>query len=120
MPPGELADRGLTARVAIVASPQLFAELDRVLRREKLRRYVSLADVDEYLSGLAILADLVVDPPDALRKRVCRDMNEDYLVALAREAKVDLIVSGDRDLLDLDLTDLRVVSPCEVVERLRT
>ena len=39
---------------------------------------MSLADVDEYLSGLAILADLVVDPPDALRKRVCRDMDDDY------------------------------------------
>ena len=118
--PAQLLDAVRDGRVAIVASPQLFAELDRVLRREKFRRYVSLADVDEYLSGLAILADLVVDPPDALRKRVSRDMDDDYLVALAREAEVDLIVSGDRDLLDLDLTDLRVVSPREVVERLRT
>ena len=41
-------------------------------------------------------------------------------MALAREAEVDLIVSGDRDLLDLDLTDLRVVSPREAVERLTT
>ena len=68
-PPGELLDAVRDGRVAIVASPKLFAELDRVLRREKFRRYVSLADVDEYLAGLALLADLVVDPPDALRKR---------------------------------------------------
>ena len=119
-PPAQLLDAARDGRVVIVASPQLFAELDRVLRREKFRRYVSLADVDKYLSALAILADLIVDQPEALRKRVCRDIDGDYLVALARVAEVDLIVSGDRDLFDLDLKDLRVVSPREVVERLGT
>ena len=54
-----------------------------------------MPDLDEYLSGPATLADLVVDPPEELIQRVCRDADDDYLVALAFEAGVDLVVSPD-------------------------
>lgn len=36
-----------------------------------------------------------------------RDPDDDYLIALARAARADLIVSVDRDLLDADLEDAR-------------
>jgi predicted nucleic acid-binding protein len=47
-----------------------------------------------------------------------RDPDDDYLVALAREAGVDAIVTGDRDLLDhsgLKPTALDARSACKLL-----
>jgi uncharacterized protein len=49
---------------------------------------------------------------------VCRDPGDDYLVALARAALVDAVVTGDRDLLELEDSGLAVITPRELVERL--
>ena len=40
----------------------------------------------------------VIDPPP-LPQPMCRDPNDDMVLALALAAQVDLIVSGDNDLL---------------------
>ena len=40
-----------------------------------------------------------------------RDPDDDYLFALARDAHVDVIVSGDADLTDLDEPQTRVLTP---------
>ena len=50
---------------------------------------------------------------------MARDRKDDYLVALARDERVDAIVSGDRDLLEAGLTAPPIWSPRELVERLR-
>ena len=42
---------------------------------------------------------------------VTRDPDDDYLFALARDARVDVIVSDDADLTDLDEPPTRVLSP---------
>ena len=49
---------------------------------------------------------------------LCRDPGGDYLVALARAAVVDALVTGDRDLLELDDIGVAVITPRELVERL--
>ncbi len=50
---------------------------------------------------------------------VTRDPKDDAIVACAREAGADYIVSGDRDLLDLgEYKGTRVVTPREFVEML--
>ena len=48
-----------------------------------------------------------------------RDPADDYLVALAREAHADALVSLDRDLLDAGLTDIAIERPAALLERLR-
>lgn len=49
---------------------------------------------------------------------VVRDPGDDYLVALARSAAAHALVSGDGDLLALDLEDVLVLSPRAFLERL--
>lgn len=44
-----------------------------------------------------------------------RDPDDDYLVELARIAKVDVLVSGDKDLLALDERIVRVLTPREAL-----
>ncbi|MBB4664517.1 putative toxin-antitoxin system toxin component, PIN family [Conexibacter arvalis] len=87
-------------RFELIASPQLLAELERVLSRGKFRRYASLDQVHRYVRAIARLAILVEDPP-AL-PGVTADPADDYLVALARAERADAIVSGDKHLLELE------------------
>jgi putative PIN family toxin of toxin-antitoxin system len=49
-------------RFELIASPQLLSELERVLSREKFRRYASLDQAHRYVRAIARLAILVEDP----------------------------------------------------------
>jgi predicted nucleic acid-binding protein len=59
-----------------------------------------VADTNTVLSGLLWrLADIV--DPQPLPAPVCRDPDDDHVLACALAAQVTLIVSGDTDLLEL-------------------
>ncbi len=83
------------------SSRELVVELDRVLnypRIEKVlvKRGLTAAD----LSGqIGLISDMVIAP--SLEQPVCRDPDDDVVLACALAARVDLIVSGDKDLLVL-------------------
>lgn len=49
---------------------------------------------------------------------VCRDPGDDYLVALARVALVDALVTGDCDLLELEGIGVAAITPQALIERL--
>jgi hypothetical protein len=103
-------------RVELVASPLLIAEVRDVLARPKFRSAVSAARADRFVEALTRDCLSVPDKPHP--DAVSRDPEDDYLVALAREASAHILVSGDAHLLELDLPDLRIVSPREFLELL--
>lgn len=113
-PPAEVVCAIREGRVAFVVSPHLLAELLGVLRREKFRRYVTIDEAEQYVAGLASLGETLPDP-EAI-DRITRDPSDDYLVALARRAGADAIVSGDSDLLALERSKPPVVSPAVFVK----
>jgi hypothetical protein len=47
----------------------------------------------------------------------CRDPNDAYLIALARQSGADALVSGDRDLAELDDPRPPVLTPAAVLDR---
>ncbi len=100
----------------IVVSPTLLAELDEVLRRPKFRRYASEAEVDAYLSLIG-LDCTIYDDPEPSPQPVGVDPDDEYLIDLARAARVDALVSGDSHLLDLRDV-LPVMTPAEFLASL--
>jgi len=92
----------------------LLEELDRVLRREKFRRWVSVEEADEYVKTLAIDCKLIDDPVNP--PRVTADPKDDYLVALSLSAGVDVLVSGDPHLLKMDNPPLKILTPRAFLE----
>ncbi|MBB4663920.1 putative toxin-antitoxin system toxin component, PIN family [Conexibacter arvalis] len=109
--------RALAAgRFELVVSPQLLAELERVLMREKFRRYASLDQAHGYVRAVARLAVLADDP--APTPGATPDPGDDYLVALARAEGVDAIVSGDRHLLGLEQPEPPVLSARAFLDQL--
>jgi putative PIN family toxin of toxin-antitoxin system len=103
-------------RITVVASPLLLAELDRVLRRPKFARYGDERTRREFVERVRRHATVAEDPVNA--PPVTRDRRDDYLVALARQERVDAIVSGDRDLLDAGQDEPPVWSPRQLADRI--
>jgi predicted nucleic acid-binding protein len=60
------------------------------------------------------LAEVVESP--ALPQPVCRDPDDEEVLALAIAAKVDLIVSGDNDLLSLrSFEGTPIIAPAQAI-----
>lgn len=99
-------------------SETVLQELEEVLHRPKLSRRVTPSERDEYLARVRLQADVVHDPGGS--EGATRDPDDDYLVALARRERVDAIVSGDKDLVEVGLEDPPVWTPRQCLDRLRT
>ena len=85
----------------LFTSPALIDELADVLSRPALLKRLHLIN----RSTLDVLGDYVrastVLTPPPLPQSVCRDPDDDALLALARFVRADLVVSGDQDVLVL-------------------
>jgi len=108
-PPRQILTAWIDERFELIASPALLDELAEVLARPKFQRFITAAVATELIDGLATDAVTVADPPEL--PGVTPDPDDDYLVALARVAGADYLVSGDRHLLGLTDPDPPVLSP---------
>ena len=99
-----------------VVSEMLLAELGEVLGREKLRRYVSVAEADAYVGPIRHDSIVVPDQPPTLDP-IGTHPDDEFLIDLARAARADALVSGDTDLLVLRDV-VRVMTPAEFLETL--
>jgi putative PIN family toxin of toxin-antitoxin system len=84
----------------MVTAPELLAELDRVLTYPKLQRYYTDEERIRFVALVMALGE-VVDLPETI-PRICRDPDDDRLIACAVVGEADVIVSGDNDLLALE------------------
>jgi putative PIN family toxin of toxin-antitoxin system len=100
-PARTLLDLGRTNRIKLYSSLSLVTELATVLARPKFAARLKAANVDDasVVAGYASMIYLI-KRPQAIRP-VCRDPNDDEVLACARAAQADLLVSGDKDLLVL-------------------
>lgn len=115
-PPAEVIDLARYGELRAVVCPQLLDELEGVLRRPRFRRYVQLDEVEAYLQVIHAIALAEPDPTD-LTDINCRDPNDAYLLGLARQAGADALVSGDRDLTELNDPSPPVLTPAAALER---
>jgi predicted nucleic acid-binding protein len=103
----------------LIVSPRLLERFVQRAHEERFRRWFSVADARELADRLSDLADIVPDP-EHVPAVVEEDPSDDYLVALARHARADVLLTGDhgirRALEHAD--DLNVLSPAELLEEL--
>ena len=115
-PPAEALDAWRSGEFDLIVSPKLLDELEDVLLRPKLRAYASPEQASAYVDALAAEALPFDDPADP--PRLAPDPDDDYLIALARAAGADLLVSGDKHLTDLADPPVRVMTPGDLLARL--
>jgi putative PIN family toxin of toxin-antitoxin system len=111
--PHRIVETWLTgADFEVVICVSLVAELrDVLLTRLKLRRWIDLETAQGFIAAIETLGDVLPDPETG--DAITRDLDDDYLVVLARREGAEYIVTGDKDLLDWEAQSPPVVSPAD-------
>lgn len=117
----KLLEQAIQGDFELYLADDIIEETREVLmNREHLRRNFSYTnrDVEEYASLLRAFASLVSDLPSVT---VCRDPNDDYVIATALAAGASYLVARDKDLLTLaTYQDVIMISPEAFMQLLRT
>ena len=90
------------SNLQLYSSGALLEELADVLTRPSATKRLALIDRHAREVLLDYIAAVQVIEVAPLPRPVCRDPDDDVVLALALAASADLIVSGDNDLLVLD------------------
>ena len=114
--PGLVLEAAAEGRSALCTSPALVQDLSETLQSPKLaaRIQASGLTLDELLQRY--LDVVVLTEPKSVQRVVPDDPEDDQVIAAAIAAQADLIVSGDKHLLDLEShLGIRIVPPAEAV-----
>ena len=107
---GQAFSRGLLFGT-IVVSDETLHELQEVLMRDKLDKYLLKSLRQAFLQKFEILAERI-DITENIT--ACRDPKDDKFLSLAVCAKATCVLTGDNDLLDLNpFRNIPILSPSE-------
>jgi putative PIN family toxin of toxin-antitoxin system len=96
-------ERWLGGQVQMVTAPELLTDLEMVLARPAMRRYVEPEEAQVLLDAIRALAELL--PLLGAVPVFCRDPKDDIFVACALGGRADYLVTTDRDLLVLGVVE---------------
>ena len=114
--PHELIKKIHSGQVELVMSPALMDEFANTIKRPKFAAILARTtrSSDQIVQQLRVLADIVAAPP--LPRQICRDADDDAVLACAAASGAELIVSGDKDLLILGaFLGVRIVNAAEAL-----
>ena len=103
-----------TQKIQIVLTAQLKEELIDVTRRAKFKRYFKKKKVDELLKLMDIIG-LNFDVNEY--PNICRDPKDNFLLGLIRVSQPSYLVTGDKDLLELNPFEGTQIIPVVDFER---
>ncbi len=101
----------------MIVCPNLIAEVSRALLHPPIadNYVITSTEVDELTQRLRAESLQFDDPRDQPRV-VADDPNDDYLVALALEARADFFVTRDRHFDKLQIEGVTIVPPREALQ----
>ena len=108
-----------SGNIELVLSQALLDELADVIARQRFAAILqrTTCTPERILSEIQTLAEIVVAPPLSLP--MCRDPDDDAVLACALAAHADLIVSGDNDLLVLkEFLRMPIITAAQAMQRL--
>lgn len=103
------------AEVQILADLTLLEEIREVAYRDKFRKYVTIAEADEFINALKVRLKPITTFSVV---NASRDPDDNFLLALAKDGNADYIVTGDKsDLLSLgSFNHIRIIRLDEFLE----
>ena len=114
--PGRILQLWNEGRIKLVGSTEIYQEYAKVMRRLG-DRYPDV-EIENLLQMLAVELEIV--KTRQLKDPVCRDRDDDKFIACALPAKVEVVISGDKDLLDLKAyRKVRFLSPARFLGEIR-
>lgn len=86
-------------KITIVTTEQLLTEIKTVTSREKLKKYFPKENVNELIELLETIAENIEIKPTHF---INRDPKDNFLLDLIDFSNADYLVTGDKDLLELN------------------
>ena len=87
-----------TSQAILLMSDEVQSEIENVISRPKLQKYITLERRTKFLSELSQQVERVTINQQI---RACRDPKDDKFLDLAVCGEANYIITGDTDLLDL-------------------
>lgn len=112
--PAKAVEKAVT-RAQLVATLETLRELIEKLHSPKFDRYVRRERRDALLERVASLVEII----DVLQSiRASRDPKDDKFLEAAVNGRADVIVTGDKDLFDLNpFRGIAIVTPADYLAR---
>ena len=85
-------------KVRLLFSAELISEIKQTIAKPKLRKHFGINAFEEMFSTFEPFVDLIEVESIVI---LCRDPNDNFLLALAKDGKADYLLTGDNDLLTL-------------------
>lgn len=86
-------------KARILFSAELIQELKAVISKPRLKKYFTENSLEEMLEVFEPFIDFI----DVKSKiKVCRDAQDDFLLALAKDGKAHYLLTGDKDLIVIE------------------
>jgi putative PIN family toxin of toxin-antitoxin system len=82
----------------ILFCSELVEELQATITKPKLKKYFSENALEEMLTVFDPYIDFITVKS---KVSICRDPNNNFLLALAKDGKANYLLTGDNDLLDI-------------------
>jgi len=86
--------------IRIISCNEQLIELSEVFKKPKLKKYFSKEQVIEFFELLEDCSEIITL---VTKSEICRDAKDNYLVSLAIDSCADYLITGDLDLLELNL-----------------
>jgi putative PIN family toxin of toxin-antitoxin system len=120
--PRRLLDRAIDDEtIELYSSPALIDELGSALGYPKFAQRIARYGTTVETLVAQYRALLILVSPLHTPRAVARDPDDNEVIALAFAARVDLIISGDHDLLSLEtFRGIPIVTPAEAVRIVAT
>jgi putative PIN family toxin of toxin-antitoxin system len=84
--------------VRLLFSKELITEIQQTIRKTKLKKYFRTNALEEMFSTFEPFIDFIEVKSIVT---VCRDLKDNFLLALAKDGQADYLLTGDKDLLEL-------------------
>lgn len=116
-----ILERAEAGQFIAVVSVEAIEETERVASEKPwLANHIEPEAVGRLITALRTIAEVIPRLPGSA-PRICRDPADDYLIAQAAVARVDLLITRDRDLLVLkEFSGVRIVDPITFLAWLRS
>jgi len=123
-PPAGILELALTGQLRLVISPGIIGEIGLVWQYPKVKKSLKkhrLSTEEVTDATIKILKVATINPGVEIAPTVSPDPADDMVLACAVEGRADFIISGDRDLTELESYEgIRIVTPAAFVKLLAT
>lgn len=95
-------------KAILIFSEELLEEFAEVVKRPKLKKFFAVKDVENVIKTIEEFAEYI-DVKSTVT--ACRDVKDNFLLALAIDGNADYLITGDKDLLSLKNFGKTIILP---------